>query len=1050
MRTIYGYNNRLWLEDVKLIHTGQPQSVTLSAGEHLIICNGAKGGNSQLSEGCHGGTSYGILSLSESQNVYAYVGGNGDNENNDSIADGGFNGGGHGGDRYSSSYLYAAGGGGATDLRLLRPEDVPIVGPYYPTIPSGYTQVEYIESTCTQAIITQQPLNVDVTVNMEYAFMNNVIGGNAGLFGAEAGFATWTIQSVNDQIAFRQFYGNENYGNVPTLYPDVQPGQKVPVEIHGGMISVNDVVLKDTSPGGNGPANPFGMFCVNFGTPDSRLSYGRLYWLRFFVNQTGTQIFYHDDQARCELSGRRYVRSNNDPAWCFIAVISVWGTPYSGPMSISFTKAGAEWDGGSWSTGAATPFTYNGVTLYHSETGNWMSGSISDALGNLTTVNGVTYPLTDQWFCDFLQSIIGPDPYNPEYIQPGVSMSHEYVPVIRDSDNFAGLWDTVTETFITDYWGNGTSFITGQAGRYELPDASGETPEEKQYKGSMNSRFIVAGGGAGAPSTQTSSHNVSIAGFGGGTVGGITTDGHFAAQDSGYSFGDGQDADAQTSDTHSLPGAGGGWFGGYATSVNASGGSGYVLTSTSYKPTDYSVPSQFEMTGTYTTSMSSTAGSISICSEITYDQLEAGDTIIFNPVGKGCKITLPNGSYIAKCWGGDGGVPSNMSLRAKGGYAEGRFINSANTMNIVAYVGGTGLCPQTTANKTYIDTARSDIAFNGGGYPTTYGSNTNNIGCYGGGSSDIRLKAPSEFVGADADNQSLLTRFIVAGGAGGSSAYAGGDGGGTVGETPDPVVQSVDAGGGTQNSSGVNPDYPIINGSFGYGGGSYGNMDSYSGGAGGGGWFGGSGTAVNGVYPPNGGCGGSGYVYTDNSFEPTGYDVPESLKMTDTALTQGGNNLPYGQTKIEIDVVSRSTFKLLCKDASGLKTFDDNSSRWVIINEDVTPETFNEYGVSSIPNDDGLLDEYQILLYDPDDNYAGADIDVVAAPQEIVCDVTTNTAVDSIFCDYDINPTYYDIDIKMERYTFGITKKIRVTATITKKGITDQIAKLYLVGAVSQ
>lgn len=97
-------------------YTGTAQAISLPRGKYIIECWGAQGGYRSSSDyGGKGGYSVGTLTLTQSTDLYIYVGGAGNSSttrlsNNSSIYEGGFNGGGH---RYDYK-----GGGGATDVRI--------------------------------------------------------------------------------------------------------------------------------------------------------------------------------------------------------------------------------------------------------------------------------------------------------------------------------------------------------------------------------------------------------------------------------------------------------------------------------------------------------------------------------------------------------------------------------------------------------------------------------------------------------------------------------------------------------------------------------------------------------------------------------------------------------------------------------------------------------------------------------------------------------------------------------------------------------------------
>ena len=152
MGNVYAYNNQLWKEVQRFEYTGSPQPFTLQPGTYLLQCHGGHGAKTSTNAfDILGGSSFGILTLNEAKSMYAYVGGNGTQGSNGIAGTGGWNGGADGGLGYSSGYTAGSGGGGASDIRLKRPEDYqPASNEYTPTMPEGYVQVPYIESNGTQ------------------------------------------------------------------------------------------------------------------------------------------------------------------------------------------------------------------------------------------------------------------------------------------------------------------------------------------------------------------------------------------------------------------------------------------------------------------------------------------------------------------------------------------------------------------------------------------------------------------------------------------------------------------------------------------------------------------------------------------------------------------------------------------------------------------------------------------------------------------------------------------------------------------------------------
>ncbi|MBQ8871729.1 MAG: prepilin-type N-terminal cleavage/methylation domain-containing protein [Bacilli bacterium] len=98
-------------------YTGSVQEVTLPAGKWKLEVWGAQGGSGRDNNGGAGGYSEGVITLSNSSNIYVYVGGQGATGTGTSVISGGFNG---GGDGYTGSNNsgYMGSGGGASDIRV--------------------------------------------------------------------------------------------------------------------------------------------------------------------------------------------------------------------------------------------------------------------------------------------------------------------------------------------------------------------------------------------------------------------------------------------------------------------------------------------------------------------------------------------------------------------------------------------------------------------------------------------------------------------------------------------------------------------------------------------------------------------------------------------------------------------------------------------------------------------------------------------------------------------------------------------------------------------
>lgn len=249
-------------------------------------------------------------------------------------------------------------------------------------------------------------------------------------------------------------------------------------------------------------------------------------------------------------------------------------------------------------------------------------------------------------------------------------------------------------------------------------------------------------------------------------------------------------------------------------------------------------------------------------------KIKTGDILNYPYTGAAVETNLPAGRYKLEVWGAQGGYRSSSSYGGKGGYAVGTLALEEPT-KIHTRVGGSG------------NTGKTAGGFNGGGKRGTYNG--------GGGATDIRI-------GTD----DLLARVIVGPGGGSDGAsnkqgmYGGGENGGSS-------TQSYGTGGYGGTQTGVSGAWQTTAQSdstttqagayagFGFGGNGITRSSGY-GGAGGAGWYGGSGS-----YPDSsgdddrGGGGGSAYVYTAATAAnyPAGCLLDASCYLTDAQLIAG-------------------------------------------------------------------------------------------------------------------------------------------------------------------
>lgn len=960
MSKLIGYKNRLWevIHDFK--YTGTDQPFTLQRGTYLFICNGAVGGTLSSNNNNiprmkeRGGTSYGVLTLNSTKTFHAVVGGGGSAPTpNASECHGGFNGGSPGGlsgNPSSSSYVYGAGGGGASDVRLIAYD-----GNEFPsydangnmidpttqrkTIGGSYYQVEYIQ-----------------------CFTSNA----SGVYSSS--IQTGYIPKANTKITFDGVVINRTLNNYYAIFG-----------------------CRSSFTGGNTDTytNAFEFYTrVN-----SRNNIAR--YTRFNGVGVESSEFVYNNRIRLECY-------KNKAEW-FVDGVS--------KGKIEITDGRAEMD-------SQYPLVING-TINQS--------SPSDAN------NMQIYRFT-------ISEING----NEETI------IHDYVPCRQITDKTVfGLYDTVDGVFkqVTTYWTCGP-LVT-------------EHP-------SLNSRIIVAGGAGGSTTVWGDGNSLITSGIssGGGATGHNCMPNYMgiyqlepnyqlcASQTIGYAFGYSNRPTARTSlnyfgSSDGASGGGGGWYGGFTSqarntgtdymSLNGGGGSGYVLTSTSYKPPGYEPSSEYYFTDTAMTAGTSTVGEILICKLVT--KYAGGDSIEFPCIGDGERITLTPGSYTFKCYGGDGGYRRYSAYAVRGGYAEGSIMLK-QTITTFVHVGGSafpfwnmghGNLPVNTHQHTASIASTPQISYNGGGTPNTSDANINQIS--GGGATDIRFEVDD-----------LNHRVIVAGGAGseGMHGYGGGAGGGDIGGSPNASGQGTNNGPGTQTSSPSDQNVTVA-GSFGQGGHSVYYANGY-GGAGGGGWYGGSGTYPNGNSDNDkGGAGGSGYVLTEDSYKPSGYAFADNkYGFTETTMTTGGNTLELFQTKAVIEVIGTMR-PVICHDAMGYKRFDVDENAWVLLDPQpyaVTPDLFTTYDSSIFLNDAGLSSIYDVYVFDQTHGTQSLVMNVVPPRQMVSYILEMRGMIKDIVVDA--------IDYNPEQYAIGVIPAIdidddhkQINVVIDKFGPTTEPMSIY-------
>jgi len=684
------------------------------------------------------------------------------------------------------------------------------------------------------------------------------------------------------------------------------------------------------------------------------------------------------------------------------------------------------------------PFNKKVKIVANGSTCSWYVGDNLDEFGSSITVNS---SMQDGVCPLFLFSMADNSTVpNSKYNAAGKLYSfkifedgelvHDFVPCYTQANpEVVGLYDIFANEFV---------------------EASGKFNIKKFPTKSLLSRIIVAGGGGGFQSTDYINYSAN----GGGAFGGCIISGSkdpnnykYPTQTDGYSFGQGMTPNKKTNKPNygaeGAGGGGGGWFGGYSSgsdnceysSCNGGGGSGYVYTEASYKPyegTDIISPDYY-LTDTTLTCGQSVESSIKIY--IRTIAPNVGDTIEFPNVCRTEEIGLFSGTYEIECYGGDGGIRSDINRAARGGYVRGT-LNNTKYRKIFVTVGGSGISGG--ISPPFPDNYNPSMSFNGGGNP---GVMNDYRSCAGGGASDVRL-----------DVNDLYHRIIVAGGGGaqGSSSDYGGAGGGETGEAATGRYGTT-PGPGTQSGTPQNTTYPTVNGSFGKGGNGVCASGGF-GGAGGGGWFGGSGTYPDGSGDDDrGGCGGSGYVYNELSYKPDEYEINDPADyLSDTYMLTGGNSLPQGMSKIVITCNDIQSIRFLAYDNEGYKFFNNETNSWeYFYATELTPEIFEEYGALNATTDQGLLNEYTIYAYN-DINYTDK-ISIYVSPYKqlrIKAYTGTNMMADKLSIDADYNEDLCQINTIGRRVGTGDDAKLMIDMYVNNKP-RGEIIDIYCVHTLS-
>ena len=1058
MGDIYLYNNEMWKVKHKFLYSGQKEEFTLDPGRYLCICKGAKGGPGYTGFENKGGCSYGILNLTSALTAYAVVGGDGVKseyvEGQYVRAPGGYNGGGEGGlscKPTDSSCTSGSSGGGASDIRLSNEGDQETTIQHQ--VPNWFTEVEYIRSDGTQYIDTGVIGTNGMGFDIKFTPHNSMSDSNYGtIFGAESGWRS--REYILTTYTYTGNSGHFGYGsnNIPEAHM-VKDVETV-MSFHNSVLTVNGVDYSVTEPAAFTTPNTISIFQLRRPSEYREagkvtLKYFKLFnpegkCIRYFVPfvNTGTEI----DISNVQLSqGTIYSGTgtpgadNDDPSLYSIRVRSQTYIPIDPAhkyISVS----------GSASTDLEMLYIfYNSEQQFLSYHDGWVSS------GSKIVIPAQAH---------YLRFIIRRANVNAISVSDITSIGLKYY----ESTVVSGLYDLANDKIYEKRTGN--NFTVGNP--VQTKTIYNET---KIINIGLNSRIMVAGGGGGG-SQITSADYSDFTGFGGGIYGGYpdikTSLDHaqaYAGQASGYSFGNGQNAVDKTAASswnadsgRGIGGGGGGWYGGYSPNVrsqsetyssgNGGGGTGYILTTTSYQPSGYMIGVEpredIYFTNTLMTSGLSDEACVIICEPT--DIYLPKDKVICECIGSGTSFTLLAGTYNVKCSGGYGAHRTRSAYAGKGGYSEG-VLSTESDQTAYAYVGGSGFYTAMRQNAAYMQSTHPTLSFNGGGLPAAYTSLAN-TGQAAGGGTDLRI-------GTD----SLYARAIVAGGAGGTgrTESSGGSGGGTSGGTytnrSGGTLYGDNYGPGTQSAAGAG-SMAEISGGFGFGGNGNNRSEVGYGGAGGGGWYGGSGTYPDGSGDDEkGGCGGSGYVLTETSYKPTGYLLDSSNYFTNPVTIAGGAErlYPLPITGMVLEALKLSIFKMLVHDSDGYKYYDEEHETWTFLKSDgITVEDFDNYGIKIFPGDTGLNDTYDILMLDQWDVCNVFEMLIIPPKQSVRFRYKTPNTLTGYVIDADVDSSVVDFNVTVTRTGQGSNAYLHFNFEYDIHDIPNKKTRVYYVSGHTQ
>lgn len=700
------YNNKLWEPVETFTYKGHLEEFTLKPDTYLFVANGACGGRQPVSDTRNdfipwGGTTYGILDLDHTQTFYAAVGGAGTNSKGSTVRTaGGWNGGGSGGASAKSGTINGAAGGGATDVRLSSAENTVEEEPVY--VPHGYDQVECLTTwlgdpdywVSGQGNIINTGYIIKPNTKIELVIETKPPGeAGPGTRNAGAIFGAWGSQTES-----------ANRAKATSCFD--------------GLMGTSGFIFHLNNTNGYCSSSFYGHGKTKIILDGTTLSYET-------EDGITNSVTLNTDRVQCEYP--MYIFSINDNGRPYST--QDFGYPNKTYMRFYYMKI------------------WEDDTLVH-----WyvpIARSTDD--GHIepdTTYDGSNYRpdqreiLKDRGVFDLVNKKM-------------------YFGIVKHSSD-AGIWGPFC---IADpYFGIGPHVAPIDQDHYS-------TKTVQKINGA-SSRILVAGGGGGAAVMFNTNNVQNFYSFGGGAISGaifgsnITANnnaGLRATQTSGYSFGVGEDADDKEDFASSgfsygntgIAGGGGGWYGGYSiickgntleayTAYGGTGGSSYILTEDSYKPTGYMegftdiMESLYFRDGLMLPFQAFDGASLEVYKEATVAPF-AGDKIVIPFTGTWQGTTLVPSRYKFKCYGGDGATNIYTRSAAKGGYAEGVLTLHERTplyfhVGSSQYIYATECDTVSERNTMFANTSSFQAAVNTS-YPYTIFAALS-----GGGSVDVRTE----------------------------------------------------------------------------------------------------------------------------------------------------------------------------------------------------------------------------------------------------------------------------------------------------------------------